>query len=300
MYDIIIAGAGTAGLSAALYARRAGKSVLVLEENIYGGQIVNTPEIENYPGIKLISGFDFAANLYRQAADLGAKIKYEKAVGIQKEDGHKLVLTPLGKYACKSVILATGAKNRSLGLENEKELTGRGISYCAACDGAFFRDKDVAVVGGGNTALEDALLLSSTAHKVYVIHRRKEFRGEARKVEALRSKENVRFILESAVVKLNGTDSLTSVDVQDINTQKILQLNISGLFVAIGQIPENSAFADIVSIDEAGYIIASENCRTSQNGIFAAGDCRTKQVRQLTTAAADGAAAALAACEYTG
>ncbi|MDO4344641.1 MAG: thioredoxin-disulfide reductase [Eubacteriales bacterium] len=300
MYDIVIVGAGTAGLSAAIYACRAGKSVLLLEEKSYGGQIINTPEVENYPGIKRISGFEFATNLYQQAADLGAEIKYERAEGIRSENENKIVVTPDNEYVCRSVILATGAKNRPLGIENEAEMTGRGISYCATCDGAFFRNKDVAVIGGGNTALEDALFLSNTARMVYVIHRRKEFRGEAKRLEALRQKENVVFLLESTVVKLNGETSLESVEVENVNTKERRTLAISGLFVAIGQMPENRAFADLVDTDEVGYIVAAENCRTNEEGVFTAGDCRTKSVRQLATAAADGAIAGLAACEYIG
>lgn len=300
MYDIIIVGAGTAGLSAAIYARRAGKSVLLMEEMMYGGQIVNTPEVENYPGIQSISGFEFATNLYQQAMNLGAEIEYQKVTGIRTEDGRKIVLAGEQEYECRSIILATGAKNRMLGIENEAEMTGKGISYCATCDGAFFGGKDVAVIGGGNTALEDGLFLANLANKVYIIHRRNEFRGEAARLEALRQKENVEFILESTVTKLNGEDALESVEIVHVRTQERRVLPVSGLFVAIGQVPENKAFADVVDTDEIGYIVATENCRTKADGVFTAGDCRTKNVRQLATAAADGAIAGLAACEYIG
>lgn len=298
MYDIVIIGAGTAGLSAAIYGCRAGKNVLLLEEKNYGGQIINTPEIENYPGIKNISGFEFATNLFEQAKALGAEIIYERAEKIIDKEEIKVVVTPSGEYECKSVIIATGAKNRPLGLEKEKELTGAGISYCATCDGAFFRGKDVAVVGGGNTALEDAAFLSNYCNKVYVIHRRDKLRGEESLSDRLKEKDNVEFILESRVVKLNGEGMLESVEVENVKTKEIKNLAISGLFVAIGQMPDNEAFAELVEVDSSGYVCAAEDCKTRAKGIFTAGDCRTKSVRQLATAAADGAVAGLAACEY--
>lgn len=300
MYDIVIIGAGTAGLSAAIYGCRAGKNVLLLEEKNYGGQIINTPEIENYPGIKNISGFEFATNLFEQAKALGAEIIYERAEKIIDKEEIKVVVTPSGEYECKSVIIATGAKNRPLGLEKEKELTGAGISYCATCDGAFFRGKDVAVVGGGNTALEDAAFLSNYCNKVYVIHRRDKLRGEESLSDRLKEKDNVEFILESRVVKLNGEGMLESVEVENVKTKEIKNLAIRGLFVAIGQMPDNEAFAELVEVDSSGYVCAAEDCKTRAKGIFTAGDCRTKSVRQLATAAADGAVAGLSACEYIG
>lgn len=300
MYDIIIVGAGTAGLSAAIYGVRAGKSVLVLEANVYGGQIINTPEIENYPGIKHISGYEFATNLYEQAKDLGADIKYEKVVEIKSEQEVKVVITEKETYTTKSIILATGAKNRPLGLEKEKELIGRGISYCATCDGAFFRGKEVAVNGGGNTALEDALFLSSYCSKVYVIHRRDTFRGEEKLLQSLKEKKNVEFILNSYIDELLGVDKLEGIKVRNKITKEEKQINISGLFIAIGQMPENMIFSNIVELDDSGYIKAMEDCKTNIEGIFVAGDTRTKSVRQLATAASDGAIAGLAACEYIG
>lgn len=300
MYDIIIIGAGTAGLSAAIYGARAGKSVLLLEAKIYGGQIINTPEVENYPGIKNISGYEFAENLYQQAVSLGAELKYEKAVKITDRGGTKTVITDRGEHPCKSVILATGAKNRHLGVEREEALTGAGISYCATCDGAFYRGKDVAVVGGGSTALEDARFLSEYCRTVSVIHRRDTFRGEEKLLQALKSRENIRYVLDSQVVKLNGEKRLESVTVQNKHTGEETELFVDGLFIAIGQEPDNGAFEELAELDEAGYIKATENCRTKTAGIFTAGDCRTKEVRQLATAAADGAVAALAACAYLG
>ena len=297
MTDIIIIGAGTAGLSAAIYALRAGKSVLLMEQLTYGGQIINTPEVENYPGIKSISGFDFAQGLYEQAEALGAELKYEQVTGI--EDGEvKKVKTSGGEYECKAIILATGAKNRPLGLDKETEFIGSGISYCATCDGAFFKGRVVAVNGGGNTALEDALFLSNYCKKVYLIHRRDEFRGEAKQVDKLKERENIEFVLNSTITELLGEDELKGVRVHDKVSGEDKEIELDGLFIAIGQMPENAAFAPLVELDKGGYIVAGEDCRTNVDGIYAAGDCRTKTVRQLTTAAADGAIAALAACAY--
>ncbi|MBQ5474648.1 MAG: thioredoxin-disulfide reductase [Lachnospiraceae bacterium] len=298
MTDIIIVGAGPAGLSAAIYALRAGKSVKVFEANTYGGQIVNTPDIENYPGIKHISGFEFATGLYEQAKDLGAEVIYEKVLSIKNDIDKKIVYTSSGEYEAKAVILATGAKNRKLGVEKEDEFVGKGISYCATCDGAFFRNKDVAVQGGGNTALEDAAFLSNYCNKVYVIHRRDEFRGDHKDVETLKAKENVEFVLNSTVIELIGETNLTGIKVLNKLTNEVKTLEVSGLFVAIGQEPDNKSFEDVVILDKKGYIKATENCLTNTKGIYTAGDCRTKEVRQLTTAAADGAVAALAAASY--
>ncbi len=299
MYDIIIIGAGTAGLSAAIYGLRAGKKVLVLEQMSYGGQIINTPEIENYPGIKNISGFDFATGLYEQATALGAEVKYEQVTGIA-DGAEKQVTTTAETYSCKAVIIATGAKNRPLGLDRETELVGGGVSYCATCDGAFYKKRPVAVNGGGNTALEDALFLSNYCSKVYLIHRRDTFRGEVKQVEQLKAKENVEFVLNSTVTALLGEDQVEGIEVTDKITGEKRTLQVDGLFIAIGQMPENAVFAPLIQLDPAGYVVAGEDCKTNVEGIYAAGDCRTKTVRQLTTAAADGAVAALAACAYIG
>ena len=305
MYDIIIVGAGTAGLSAAIYGVRAGKSVLVLEKKSFGGQIVNSPEVENYPGIAKISGFEFAKNLYEQAIRLGAEYKQEKVLRMEEApEGEKKYVyarNAAGDEVCyetKAVILATGAKNRPLGVEREEALIGAGVSYCATCDGMFFRGRDVAVVGGGNTALEDAMFLSNYCRKVYVIHRRDTLRGEAKLGDALRQKENVEFVWNSVVRQLLGEPNLTAVQIQDVQTKETREIEVSGVFIAIGQMPDNEPFADYVKLDEKGYIEAAEDCNTETPGVCVAGDCRTKSVRQLATAAADGAVAALAACEY--
>lgn len=323
LYDIVIVGAGTAGLSAAIYGVRAGKRVLVLEEKNYGGQIINTPEVENYPGIARISGFEFATNLYNQAIGLGVDVKLQRALKIENAEAAtalevsgenegdstemalttatgevKKVVTDSEEYLCSSVILATGAKNRPLGVDREQELVGAGISYCATCDGMFFRGKKVAVVGGGNTALEDASFLSNYCDRVYVIHRRDQFRGEEKLAERIKSKDNVEIIYNSRVVALKGEDTLSGIVLENTLDGSQSDLAVEGLFVAIGQMPDNERYADLVDLDNLGYIVAGEDCKTSCDGIFAAGDCRTKTVRQLTTAAADGAVAALAACEY--
>ena len=308
MADVIIIGAGPAGLSAAIYVQRAGKQAMVLEAMSFGGQIVNTPEVENYPGIAKISGFDFAMALYEQATSLGAEIVFDKALGIEvieaeAEGGKpmKRILTESGTaYEAPAVILATGAKNRKLGLHREQELTGNGVSYCATCDGAFYKGKAVAVNGGGNTALEDALFLSNYCSKVYVIHRREGFRGEPNSLEALRAKENVEFVLNATVTDLIGEPKLSAVEVTDKVSGEKKQLPVEGLFIAIGQEPENHEFENVVALDPMGYISAGEDCVTGTPGVFTAGDCRTKAVRQLTTAASDGAVAALAACSYIG
>ena len=296
MYDVIIVGAGPAGLTAAIYLCRAGKKVLVLEAKSYGGSIINTLDIENYPGLFHVSGFDFADKLYNQAKDLGTEFKFEKVINIINEKGKKVV-TSKNEYTTQAIILATGSVNRKLGLEKEEELVGRGISYCATCDGAFYKGKVVAVIGGGNTALEDALYLSDIASKVYLIHRRDEFRGDEKTVKVLKSKNNFNFIYNSNIIKLYASDRLNSIDVEN-NNGEITNIKIDGLFVAIGRIPENDCFKNIIDIDESGYVISNEDCKTNIDGIFVAGDNRKKDVRQLVTATSDGAIAAMEVIKY--
>ena len=297
MKDMIIVGAGTAGLSAAIYAQRSGLKALVLEGNAYGGQIVNTPDIENYPGIAHISGFDFATNLYQQSLDLGAKVQYEKVVEVIDDGEIKTVKTTKNEYQTKALILATGLVRRHIGLPNEDRFMGKGVSYCATCDGAFFKNKVVAVNGGGNVALEDAQYLADLCEKVYIIHRRDAFRAEQAEINRILEKKNIECVYDSTVTKLNGNDHLESIEVRDKegNTR---QLDVAALFVAIGQIPLNEAFKNIVDLDESGYIKADELGYTNHPGIFAAGDCRVKSLRQLATAASDGANAATSAYHY--
>lgn len=298
MADIIIVGAGPAGLSAAIYARRAGMNTVVYEAESYGGQIINTPEIENYPAIAKISGFDFADGLYKQAEALGAEIKFDKVTEIRSVEGGFEVATEYsGTETCKAVVLAVGAKNRHMGIAREEELTGKGVSYCATCDGAFYKGKTVAVTGGGNTAVEDAIYLCGMAEKVYLVHRRNEFRAEETLVNAAKAIENLEFVTPYVVKELKGEPKLSSVILENREDGSEKELTVDGLFVAIGQEPATASFKDLVTLT-GGYIEAGEDCRTNVPGIFAAGDGRTKKVRQLTTACADGAVAALAAVDF--
>lgn len=297
MYDVIVVGAGPAGLTASIYLRRNNKKVLVLEASSYGGQIINTLSIDNYPSQMGISGFDFAKKLYDESISLGSEIKFERVTAINNHDNYKEVVTNKDTYKATAIILAMGTKNKLLDLPNEKELVGKGISYCATCDGAFFKGKDVAVVGGGNTAFEDAIYLSNVANKVYLIHRRDEFRAEASLIEEAKNKSNIEFVVNSNISVINGKDSLESVIVKN-NSGNEKELKISGLFVAIGSTPGNDIVKDLVKLDENGYIDAGEDCHTSVEGIFVSGDNRKKLLRQLVTATSDGAMAATEAIKY--
>lgn len=295
MYDIIIIGAGCAGLTAAIYASRAGKKVLILENEGIGGQIATSPKVENYPGFSSISGMEFSDKLYEQADALGVSIEFDKAEQIIDNGYTKTVKTEYGEYECRAVIIATGVKHRHLGIDAEERYIGKGVSYCAVCDGAFYKGKTVAVVGGGNSAVQSAIMLSSICEKVYLIHRRDSFRCEAKLAEDVKAINNIELVLNSTVKNLEGEDKLSAIIVEN-NDGSQTKLNAEGLFVLVGQVPENSNFADIIALDESGYIIAGEDCKTNVQSVFAAGDCRTKSIRQLTTAAADGSVAALAAC----
>lgn len=297
MYDIIIIGAGPAGLTAAIYGTRANKKVLVLEAKSYGGQIINASKIDNYPGISHISGIDFATNLYNQVKELGAEIIFEKAINIDYSNNNKKVITNRNEYFGKSIIIATGADKRKLGLNNEDELIGKGISYCATCDGIFFKDKDVAIVGGGDAALSDAEYLSNICSKVYLIHRREDFRGNERTVIDLKNKKNVVFILNSTITQINGFTLLESIDVKD-KAGVLKNIPVSALFIAIGQVPETSNIVEKLEKNDLGYIIANEDTKTNIEGVFVAGDVRQKNLRQLTTAVSDGSQAAVMACNY--
>lgn len=300
MYDILIIGAGPAGMTAAIYGQRGGKKTIVFDKLSYGGQVINTAEVANYPGMPNMTGLDFADKTYKQMKDLGAEMSYEEISEIWDADKPiKTVVTSSGKeYECKTIIIATGSSPRPLGVENEDRFKGAGISYCATCDGAFFRNKTVAVCGGGNTALEDAEVLSDIAEKVYIVHRRDEFRADATNVKRVNSKKNVELVLDSVVTAINGERFIQGIEVENKKTGEKRELKLDGLFVAIGQMPENEIFRDIVTLNKAGYVEASEDCLTGADGIFAAGDCRTKKVRQITTAVSDGAIAALAAIEH--
>lgn len=297
MYDIIIIGAGPAGLTSAIYAVRANKKVLVLEAKAYGGQIINASRVDNYPGMPHVSGYEFATELYNQTVELGAEVKFEKVVDINTSDKIKIVETSDNEYSCKAIIVATGADKRKLGIDREEELMGKGVSYCATCDGMFFKNKDVAVIGGGNAAISDTNYLSTICNKVYLIHRRKEFRADESEIENLKKSSNVEFVLDSNVTKLNGLDSLESIEVTDKENNK-RQLNVGALFIAVGQVPETGNIVKNINTIDSGYIIAGEDMKTNLEGVFVAGDVRNKTLRQLTTAVSDGSLAAVAACNY--
>lgn len=294
-FDIIVIGGGPAGLTAAIYARRAGKSVLVLEKESFGGQIASSPCVENFPGHLAISGVELADLLYSQAEQLGARIELEEVLSVTDGDP-KVVTTDYDNYACKALILATGMKHRKLGLPGEDTLGG--ISFCAVCDGAFHAGRDVAVVGGGNTALQDALFLAEICRSVTLIHRRDAFRADPILVEKLRARENVTFLTDTVITALRGEGALAGLSVQNVRTGETREVAVTGLFEAVGQLPERTLTEPLVALDDGGFIAAGEACLTNAAGVFAAGDCRAKEVRQLTTACADGAVAALAAVRY--
>lgn len=300
VYDILILGGGPAGLTAALYAKRAGVSVLVLEKTIYGGQVINTPTVENYPGIASITGVDLAMALHDQVTGLGVEVRMEEPISCQVDTDPKVVTTSRGSYEAKTVILANGVKRRQLGCPGEERLAGRGVSYCATCDGAFFQGKVTAIVGGGNTALEDALFLANHCTTVHLIHRRDAFRGSAILVQAVEKRENIVLHYDTVVEEIQGENKVESLRLKNVQTGKETALAADGVFVAVGLMPDNEAFAGQVELDKAGYIVAGEDCRTSQPGVYAAGDTRTKAVRQIVTAAADGAVAALGAAGVAG
>ena len=299
MYDIIIIGGGPAGLTAATYARRAGRSVLVIEKHAFGGQITWSPKVENFPSVLSISGTELGDRLLEQAMEHGAEVELDEVTGVSLDGDIKRVHTESGaEFECRALIIATGARPRMLGIEREDELVGSGVCYCAVCDGAFYKGHPVAVNGGGNSALQDALLLSEKCSRVYLIHRRSAFRGEAKLVEALRERENVEFVLNASIVGLTGVGELEGVVVEQDGARR--EIPVDGLFVAIGHAPDNGVFAPLMDLTESGYADSGEDCTTRTPGVFVAGDCRRKSVRQLTTAMADGSAAALAACGYLG
>ena len=297
LYDIIVIGGGPAGLTAATYARRAGKSVLVIEKNAFGGQITWSPKVENFPGYVSIGGNELGDKLLEQAMEQGAEVELEEVSSVSISGDIKTVVCVSGaEFEAKAIIIATGAKPRMLGLEREEELVGAGVCFCAVCDGAFYKGECVAVNGGGNSALQDAMLLSETCRKVYLIHRRDSFRGEAKLVEALSRKENVEFVLNAHITQLLGEDELSGLVVEQDGSRR--EIPVSGLFVAVGHAPDNDIFADIIALDKAGYADSAEDCQTKTAGVFVAGDCRAKTVHQLTTAVGDGSVAALAACSW--
>ena len=297
MYDILIIGAGPAGLTAAIYARRAGKSVLLLERDTFGGQITFSPKLENYPGFETISGNDLAQRMLEQALALGADVEMDTVTGI--ENGSvKTVIGELGRYEAKAVIIAAGARHRRLGLPREEELIGNGLSFCAVCDGAFYQGGHVAVIGGGNTALQEILLLSETCRQVTVVQNLAFLTGEQKMIDRVLERKNIDIRYSTLCVGYEGEDCLTGLRLKNTETGEESELPVDGAFLAIGTEPENIAYAALAPLNEQGYIKAGEDCLTPTAGVFAAGDCRTKAYRQVATAIADGANAALNACRY--
>ncbi|MBR5411255.1 MAG: FAD-dependent oxidoreductase [Clostridia bacterium] len=300
MKDLIIIGAGPAGLTAAIYALRAKKSVLLIEKAAMGGQMTFSPLIENYPGMLALSGNELADKMVDHALSLGADVELDEVTGIEDKGDYKVVKALGGEYEAKAVIVATGAKHRHLGVDREEELTGRGVSYCAVCDGAFFAGQDVVLAGGGNSAMQEALLLSETCKSVTMIQNLAFLTGEETLKEKLAAKENISVIYESVVTGIEGGDALTGVTIKNTATGETRTISADGLFVAIGLLPDTGAFEGTIDLNEYGYVAADERCLTNVPGVFTAGDCRTKAVRQVSTAAADGAVAALAAVRYIG
>ncbi|MDB0439712.1 thioredoxin-disulfide reductase [Clostridioides difficile] len=298
MVDIIVIGAGPAGLTSAIYAMRAGLSVTVFEKSIYGGQVASTSEVENYPAVQKISGIEFSTNIYNQAISQGVDIQFDEVEEIHLEGKVKIVKTASGEHKAKAVILANGVERRKLGCVGEKEFTGRGVSYCATCDGAFFKNKEVAIVGGGNTALEDALFLANNCTKVYLIHRRDDFRGEEVLEKSVKARKNIEILYSHGVEKIEGEKTVSRIEVKDLKTEEKRTIDVSGIFIAIGLKPNNKMFENVLELDEGGYIVSDESCTTSVEGVYVAGDSRTKFLRQIITAASDGAIAAVQAANY--
>ena len=299
MIDTIIIGAGPAGLTAAIYCLRSGLSTIVFDKNVYGGQVALSNEIENYPTIKKISGYEFATNLYEQVKELGANVINDEITKINNIQSRiKNVETKSNQYETRTIIIASGAKRRKLNCPGEENLIGKGVSYCATCDGSFFKDKVVCIVGGGNTALEDALYLSNICKTVYIIHRRDTFSGEQFLVNSVLEKNNVKVIYDSAVTKINGAKKVESICIKNIQSNEITELYTNGIFIAIGLEPDTSMFKGIINMNKNNYIEANEDCLTNIKGVFVAGDCRTKPLRQIVTATADGAVSAFQVSKY--
>ena len=302
MYDVVIVGGGPAGLTAAVYALRAGKSVLVVEKAGFGGQIAFSPKVENIPGTIQISGAEFAEKLVEQAMALGADVELETVTGVEKVGDIFRISTEDGaEFEGKTVILALGVKHRMLGLPGEEELVGKGISFCAVCDGAFYEGQDTAMIGGGNSALQEALLLSEVCNHVTVVQNLADFTGEKKLADALLEKENVTVYFSTLVdAYLTNGEELTGLRIRNDVTGEVKELKVDGAFLAVGLMPENEPFAEFATLNDWGYFDCGEDCTTKTEGLFVAGDCRSKRIRQVTTAAADGAVAAMAACRYLG
>lgn len=299
MYDLIIIGSGPAGLSAAVYGKRSGLNLLVIEKNpMSGGQVLNTYEVDNYLGMPGINGFDMGVRFRQHADKLGVEFKEAEVSAIEDRGDIKIVRTNQEELETKAVILATGAVHAHLGVPGEEELSGMGVSYCATCDGAFFRGRTVAVVGGGDVALEDAIYLARTCEKVYLIHRRDELRGAMVLQEELKSLPNVEILYSHIVEEIQGSDSVEGILIRNLKTEEVSVLPVAGLFVAVGIQPGTELVRELTACDEGGYVLAGEDCATQMPGLFAAGDVRRKPIRQIVTAVSDGANAAVAAGAY--
>ena len=292
MTDIAIIGGGPAGLTAAIYAARAGKTVTVFERESMGGQITHAHKVSNYPGFTEISGTELGDKFCAQAMDMGAEIEFTNVEKVEKEGDTFRITAEDGEFTARTLIFAGGAKPRPLGVDREEELTGAGVSYCALCDGAFFAGKDVAVVGGGNSAFSDALFLAGVARSVTLIHRREGFRAEPKQIEAAKAMDNIRFLTNRTVTGLLGEGQVIGLRLSSGE-----EISVDGVFVALGRIPDTALIAHLADLDEAGYVLAGEDCETKTKGLYVAGDCRKKAIRQVTTAVADGTAAATAAAE---
>ncbi len=298
MDDIIIIGAGTAGLTAAIYGQRAGLSCRIFEKYAPGGQIVNSPSIENYPGMYGVSGYDYSMALFEQAQKLGAKAEFAEVTGIDFSGKEKKVMTTAGEFSAKAVIIANGAARRKIGCKGEDEFEGRGVSYCATCDGNFFRGKTAAVVGGGESAFEETEYLAEICDKVYLIHRRDVFSAAKTAVDSVLKKKNVTVLTNSVIEEIKGENAVSSIILENRANQSKAEIPLSAVFVAIGMKPDNEIYKGVLKLDAYGYFDAQEDCRTDIEGVFVAGDTRRKALRQLVTAASDGAAAATAAANY--
>ena len=300
-YDVAIIGGGPAGLTAGIYAARAGKSTAVIERGLIGGQITFTDSIDNFPAAPGMNGAEYAMKIQSQAESFGTEIIMDEITEVaapETEGGTFKIKGNSDEYEATAVVLATGLDNRKMGISGEDGLISRGISFCAVCDGAFFRNKEVAVYGGGNTAVEDAAFLANICSKVTIIHRRDRFRAEQAVVDELKALDNVEFIMSSNVVGVNGDKALESITVKNNETGETRDIDVSALFVAIGKIPNGKPFANLVATDEAGYFEIGETCEAGTPGVFVAGDGRSKELKQLTTAVSDGSIAATKACHY--
>ncbi|MBQ8293729.1 MAG: FAD-dependent oxidoreductase [Bacilli bacterium] len=298
IYDILIIGSGPAGVTASIYAARSQKKVLVIEKEAFGGLITHSPKIENYPGFNSISGLDLADKFIAQAMDLGVNFEFDDVLEVKKEDENFVLVGENNNYKGKTLILATGSKHRTLGLPNEEALTGHGISYCAVCDGPFYADQNVVIVGGGNTAQQEAVLLAGYCKSVTMVQNLEKLTGEASGIDLINKTENIKVIYNKKVVELIGSDKLESIVVEDAKTKELEVINTDGVFVAIGHMANNEPFKNICTLDKDGFIVAGDACTTETEGLYVAGDCRQKRIRQISTAIADGTIAAVQAINY--